>query len=139
MLRNLTHEDIELIISEYKDIIPYTKQQLLEMLNNINYINIGNYDNDQLVSFLFSTKTETNIDIIFLFTIPSMRKQHKAMELINSLMSCRLPIMLEVNENNINAINLYKKIGFITIAKRVNYYGLQQNAITMKYDKPLSV
>jgi ribosomal-protein-alanine N-acetyltransferase len=40
---------------------------------------------------------------------------------LNSKHSVR-KIFLEVRENNVHAIRLYKKLGFIKIAKRKNYY-----------------
>ena len=42
-------------------------------------------------------------------------------------------INLEVNANNLSAINLYKKLNFIEIGKRKNYYK-DQDAILMKLD-----
>lgn len=40
-------------------------------------------------------------------------------------------VTLEVNENNIPAINLYKKFGFETIGLRKKYYNNTDNAILM--------
>ncbi|WP_304179784.1 GNAT family N-acetyltransferase [Leptotrichia trevisanii] len=39
--------------------------------------------------------------------------------------------LLEVNENNMKALKLYKKIGFEQISVRKNYYGNNENAIIM--------
>ena len=39
--------------------------------------------------------------------------------------------LLEVNENNVKALRLYKKIGFKEIFIRKNYYGENENAIIM--------
>lgn len=41
-------------------------------------------------------------------------------------------ILLEVNENNINAVKLYEKNNFKKIAIRKNYYGNNQNGIIME-------
>ena len=41
-------------------------------------------------------------------------------------------IYLEVSENNIKAINLYKKFGFEVYGKRENYYSDNSSAILMK-------
>ena len=42
-------------------------------------------------------------------------------------------IFLEVNTNNIKAINLYTKFGFVEYSRRKNYYG-DNDAILMKLD-----
>lgn len=41
-------------------------------------------------------------------------------------------IILEVDENNYNAIKLYLKLGFEEISLRKNYYGLNNHGIVMK-------
>ena len=41
--------------------------------------------------------------------------------------------MLEVNEHNKEAINLYKKNGFVEINRREKYYG-NDDALIMKRD-----
>ena len=41
-------------------------------------------------------------------------------------------LFLEVRESNLPAINTYKKVGFIEIAKRKNYYQDKETAIIMK-------
>ena len=45
-----------------------------------------------------------------------------------------LCLNLEVNENNIYAINLYKHFGFEEICIRKNYYSNGENAIIMRLD-----
>ena len=39
--------------------------------------------------------------------------------------------LLEVNEKNVKALKLYKKIGFEKISIRKNYYGKEENAVIM--------
>ena len=39
--------------------------------------------------------------------------------------------LLEVNEKNVKALKLYKKIGFEEISIRKNYYGKEENAVIM--------
>ena len=39
--------------------------------------------------------------------------------------------LLEVNENNVKALKLYKKTGFEKIFVRKNYYGNNEDAIIM--------
>jgi ribosomal-protein-alanine N-acetyltransferase len=42
------------------------------------------------------------------------------------------PIMVEVNQNNVQAINLYKKIGFKQIDIRRKYYPNNEDALIMQ-------
>ena len=43
-------------------------------------------------------------------------------QLINEIKKSRMEIFLEVRENNITAIEFYKKNGFKEAGKRKNYY-----------------
>jgi ribosomal protein S18 acetylase RimI-like enzyme len=77
-----------------------------------------------------------NIDIIWIYTIPEFRKAHNASELIKWLQEKYVkPIFVEVHENNTPAIALYKKMAFVKINVRKNYYA-QNNASLMVY-KPV--
>jgi ribosomal protein S18 acetylase RimI-like enzyme len=41
--------------------------------------------------------------------------------------------MIEVSQNNLAAINLYKNLGFKIINTRLNYYDNQAHALVMRY------
>ena len=41
-------------------------------------------------------------------------------------------VFLEVNDKNINAVNLYKKLGFKVIDVRMRYYGIDDALIMQK-------
>ena len=45
--------------------------------------------------------------------------------------SSKNKFLLEVNEKNVKALKLYKKIGFEKISIRKNYYGKDENAVIM--------
>lgn len=55
---------------------------------------------------------------------------NKAIEIINN--KNVLNITLEVNKNNLSAINLYKKVGFEICAERKNYYEGQDGYLMKK-------
>ena len=96
----------------------------------------GYYVDKVLVAFIHITKLYENIDIVNLVVDTNYRNQEIATALINyvfNLFQDIETIMLEVNENNEPAINLYKKNGFKIINKRLNYYG-QDTALIMKRD-----
>ncbi len=71
-----------------------------------------------------------------------VKKEHRKKGIASSLLNKLIVIAkeknlksinLEVNANNLSAINLYKKLNFIEIGKRKNYYK-DQDAILMKLD-----
>lgn len=97
---------------------------------------LGYYDKDVLVGFLHYSKMYETIDIVNIVVYSKYRNQGIATKLINEMINSFDDvnnIMLEVNENNLSAINLYKKNKFYVINKRENYYG-SESALIMKRD-----
>ena len=94
----------------------------------------GYYLDDKLVGFIHVTKLYETMDIVNIVVDREVRKQGIATKLINYVIDLFDDIdnvMLEVNENNIPAISLYKKNNFKIINKRNNYYG-SDAALIMK-------
>lgn len=123
----------------------------LGLLVNSNFLNIykledilsneydylyGYYLDDKLVAFIHVNKLYELMDIVNVVVNPSYRKRGIATKLIEYAISQfddLKSIMLEVNENNSNAISLYNKNNFKVINKRNNYYG-SEAALIMKRD-----
>lgn len=123
----------------------------LGLLVNSNFLNIykledilsneydylyGYYLDDKLVAFIHVNKLYELMDIVNVVVNPSYRKKGIATKLIDYAISQfddLKSIMLEVNENNSNAISLYNKNNFKVINKRNNYYG-SEAALIMKRD-----
>lgn len=94
----------------------------------------GYYLDDKLVGFIHVTKLYETMDIVNVVVDREVRKQGIATKLINYVIDLFDDIdnvMLEVNENNIPALSLYKKNNFEIINKRNNYYG-SDAALIMK-------
>ncbi len=94
----------------------------------------GYYVDNKLVGFIHINKLYETLDIVNIVVDNDYRKQGIATKLIDyvvSLFNDIESIMLEVNENNIAAISLYKKNKFEIINKRNNYYG-SDAALIMK-------
>lgn len=103
--------------------------------SNIDYI-LGYYENNKLVGFIHFTKLYETIDIVNVVVDENYRNNGIASSLINYIVDNFEDInniMLEVNVNNVAAINLYLKNGFKEINRRVKYYGVD-DAIIMKRD-----
>lgn len=103
--------------------------------NEYDYL-YGYYLDVKLVAFIHVNKLYEVMDIVNVVVNPSYRKKGIATKLIDYAISQfddLKSIMLEVNENNSNAISLYNKNNFKVINKRNNYYG-SEAALIMKRD-----
>ena len=124
MINNCTIKDIDTIINLGRNF--YNN---FDKLNNINELiennNIlGYYNDNKLVGMLIFNKLYETIDILYLIVDENYRRKHIASNLLEYLINNYefYHIMLEVNINNINAINLYKKYNFKIINIRKKYY-----------------
>jgi len=72
-------------------------------------------------------------EVITICTREKYRRHGVAKTLIRSIKSDRL--FLEVNENNVYAVNMYKKLGFMVDKVRNKYYNKTDNALLMTKDK----
>ena len=80
-------------------------------------------DNNELIGFIHFQDLIDEIDIIDVVIDEKFRNKGYATKLFNYLFNFyNKRFILEVNEDNINAINLYKKLGFIKINRRKGYY-----------------
>ena len=93
------------------------------------------------VGFLLSSSTSLESEILMLCIAPKVRRLGIGSKLLLSLVedlavqgTCDL--LLEVAEDNHEAINLYGKNGFLEVGKRPNYYespeGKKTSALIMK-------
>ncbi len=95
---------------------------------------VYNYFNGDLVlGYLEIRLVDGVIDIMNLFVDENERKKGIATALMKEVINKENynKIMLEVNENNIEAIRLYTKLGFKEISLRERYYE-QDSAIIME-------
>lgn len=92
-------------------------------------------NNKKIVGFIhFSVMYET-ADLLNIIVDDDYQRQNIGSILMDYMITA-LPlnvkhILLEVNENNKNAIKLYNKFNFVEIAKRKNYYN-NASAIVME-------
>ncbi len=109
---------------------------LKDIINSDYEYVFGYYIDNKLVGFIHISKLYENVDIINIVVDSSYRKQGIGSKLLNFIISlfddCKT-ILLEVNENNKDAINLYKRNNFKVINIRTKYYG-NDNALIMKRD-----
>lgn len=92
-------------------------------------------ENNHVLGFLHIAINYEIVDILNIIVREGNRNQ-KIGSLLFDYMITELPqsitkILLEVNENNISAINFYNKFNFEVISTRKNYYG-NSNALIME-------
>lgn len=108
-----------------------------ELANNNSMYLILRYENE-IVSFGGIKIILDEADIMNIVTKKDKRNQGFAKFLLNELIAiaeeqnCKT-ITLEVDENNLPAINLYKDFDFKEVGKRKNYYKNGNTAILMTY------
>lgn len=125
MINNCKIEDIEtikklgLLINEN-----FNKVNNIEELIENNKI-IGYYTDDKLVGFIIYEKNFEIVDLLYVVVEQIYRRRGIGYNLVKYLINnieCD-KVMLEVNCENKNAINLYKKFNFKIINIRRMYYG----------------
>ena len=84
----------------------------------------GYYINNELVGIIVYEDIFNRFEIDYIVVDCKFRRKGIASELIKSIIILNPEnITLEVREDNIAAINLYKKLGFEVVSKREKYYG----------------
>ena len=92
------------------------------------------------IGYVIVRKLYEHLDITDVFIEENFRRQGYAYKILKYIIdnSKDYKIMLEVNEENIPAINLYKKLGFKKISERANYYK-DKTALIMEYSKDIYI
>ncbi len=134
-INNITN-CLELICSEYKDSLYFknlgwSENQLVSQFKKkVNY-SFGSYYNKKLVGFLIGDlifiEKVSEYEILFIYVKKIYRRKGVGNHLINNILAQRdtsklKKIFLEVSEDNMPAIELYKKNNFKLINIRKNYY-----------------
>lgn len=110
----------------------FTKQQIAQLLTNQNCISLVAKENDKIIGFIVGmVYDEGNVLTGHILTIdvsPSHRRKGVGIKLLLELEKvfkgkdtkiCRL----EVREDNIAALSLYRKLGYRKIGRLHHYYG----------------
>lgn len=110
---------------------PWSKSSFKIALNNPMSKIIVVEDTEIIAFMIISKLFEVSLDNIAV--LPEYRNRHIGSMLLSELIkeSDRMEITLEVEHSNINALELYKKFGFIIEGKREDYYGKGRHAYIM--------
>ena len=98
-----------------------------ELYKDLNNNPFGKYllfvENDEIIGYLYYSDIYDRIEINQIEVKNMYRKSGKGTELMHKLIdNTNKSITLEVNKNNIPALNLYKKFEFKEVAIRRGYY-----------------
>ena len=112
MLKEVNDLDLVNNLSDYK-----------VSFNQFNKV-LGFFIDDTIVGFLDYSVIYDRLEVNYIFVKEKYRRQNIAYRLLSYIINNYNyeNITLEVNINNIKAINLYQKLGFKIIATRPNYY-----------------
>jgi ribosomal-protein-alanine acetyltransferase len=120
----------------------FTKQQIASLLTDYNSVSLVAKVNDKIVGFIIGmVYFERNLLVGHILTV-DVSEAHRRKGIAKGLLQEIEKILkekgasachLEVREDNIAALNLYKKLGYKKIARLKNYYG-NAHGIYLKKD-----
>jgi len=129
-------EEIQNILtSEFDDF--WNSETLKNELENNNSYYIVAKINNNIVGFTGIKTVLDEADIMNVVTKKNIRNSGIGSALFSAIIDYAKSnnvkkITLEVNENNLSAIHLYEKFGFVKIAERKKYYNGTDTAIIMQ-------
>jgi len=115
----------------------YSPSDYLKMSTDPNYVFVVAVEKGLIVGFLIFLHIDTKLEVIKIATSKKFLRQGVGSGLIDFMIEYGKErghegIILEVNENNNSAINLYKKKGFNPIHVRKKYYHNTDDGIIME-------
>ena len=136
LIETLTSEHLTQLECLEKEVFlkgAYSSQQLKEILEDNNYLKLGILENQKIVAYILILKGLDVNDLIKVGVINKYRRQHLATRLMEAVIELdkQKKILLEVNENNQQAISFYQKFNFKTNNVRKSYYNNNDNALIM--------
>ena len=124
---------------------PWTKSQWDQIADQKYFLAIG-LDHGKILTFalFLHSPLEELVHLLKIVTLPSDRKKHFARDLLKSVSINfeELKIQrcfLEVNCENLPAINLYKSLGFKELNRIPRFYSNGSDAFTMELHLPLNI
>ena len=114
----------------------WSKDQIINQINKKTNLSFGAFHNESLVSFilgdLFNIEKISEYEILLMYVCKNFRKKGLGTKLLNKIEenNTRLKkIYLEVSKNNSEGISFYKKMKFIVMHTRKNYFFINNNHI----------
>ena len=113
----------------------WSKQQILDGINDKNYINLGVFDDENLCCYAMSLESPDDINLLLIATKTEHKRKGYAKMLIQRLAEIadknKKSFSLEVKNTNASAISLYKSQNFEVMHTRKKYYKDGSDALIM--------
>ena len=134
MIRKINENDYSLLATYYEEF----NINNVDIFETSPFVNIYVYEKDgRVIGFINYSIMYDRAELNYIYVEKEFRKDGVATELMNFLIEDSIKnkcknITLEVAENNNPGIELYKKFGFIEVAKRKKYYKDSDGLLMMK-------
>ena len=116
--------------------IGWSKNQIINQINKKTNLAFGAFYNETLVSFilgdLFNIEKISEYEILLIYVCKDFRKKGFGTKLLNKIEENNTSlkkIYLEVSKNNSEGISFYKKMKFIGMHTRKNYFCINNKHI----------
>lgn len=86
----------------------------------------------QIAGFVLIQDAPDHQDVLLLVVAPLYRRQGIARRLMQTLLTLKKQMFIEVEATNTPALSLYQSLGFEPIGQRRDYYGPNRHAIVMR-------
>ena len=114
----------------------WSKNHIINQINKKTNLSFGAFNNKTLVSFilgdLFNIEKISEYEILLIYVCKNFRKKGLGTELLNKIEENNThlkKIYLEVSKNNYEGISFYKKMKFIGMHTRKNYFFINNKYI----------
>ena len=114
----------------------WSKNQIINQINKKTNLAFGAFYNESLVSFilgdLFNIEKISEYEILLLYVRKDFRKKGIGKKLLNTIEennTCLNKIYLEVSKKNFEGVSFYKKMKFIEMYTRKNYFFVKNKYI----------
>lgn len=118
-------ETIAISVEQFGD-ESWTPAQFHDCITDKNYLSFLLRVDNKSAAFLIAQDQIDSINLLLIATRKDYKKNGFATVLLDHLLKIgaekKVKVWLEVKENNLPAINLYKKAGFIFLYERKRYY-----------------
>jgi ribosomal-protein-alanine N-acetyltransferase len=138
--------DIPVLASYEKQLFPYSPWNTAQFkeefagIPTTRYMSVAEADN-KIVGYcgVFVPAPGVEADILTVAVLPEYRRQGIAKEFMRQIEEWSKghgasAMMLEVEQTNESAIELYKSLGYMKISVRMDYYGPGKDAFVMRKD-----